>query len=331
MRGQGAIAYLILLLLFLCALVAAFQIITGTAVTTNEGGIQVGNPETFARATGVARAADLAQAATAQALEYSATQEAANSLATATAAAVQMQATGTALAGNAIASATAAEQIANATATAVPWQAPQAANQAQTTMVNRWTGAATLVAGLIISFFLGLAFVAFVQTRAKIVPRGPDGQLPAVLIGRTLTDPSRQIGPAVTMPPESGVLWNLARAVRYIKTGDLLPLPESRVQLTDGGADADHLLEAARIAGAVNVASATFRPDNADAGRKAKIELVQKQGGGLFGAMASAPQTRVVITGDSAIEQIAKQLGDRLPPMLAQPDQPNPNVIEGET
>jgi hypothetical protein len=293
MKGQGAIAYLILLLLFLCALVAAFQIITGTAVTTNEGGVQIGNPEQFARATGVARSADLAREATAQALTYGATQEAANSLATATSAAVQMQATGTALAGNAIATATAQAQIANATETAVPWQAPQVANQAQTAMVNRWTGTAALGAELFVAFFMGLAFVLMVRTRARMIPRDASGQLPGVLIGRTLTDPQRQIGPAVTMPQDPGLLWNLARMVRYVRTGDVLPLPAPQVQVTDGGATADHLLEAARQAAQVATAAAVFRPGDPEA-RKEKIELILKRDGGRLLGAGRMPEVKLI-------------------------------------
>ncbi len=217
-----------------------------------------------------------------------------------------------------------------ATQTAVPYLAGRDHAAATTEVAQRWTWTAALGSGVIVAFLMGLAFVMMVRTRARVIQRGADGQLPGVLIGKTLTDPSRQIGPSVTMPQSPGLLWNVARAVRYIGTGQLLPLPESRVQLTDGNADADHLLAAAAQASQVAMAAAVFRPDNAESGRRAKIELMQKQGGGLFGAVASAPQTRVVITGDSAIEAIAKQLGDRLPPMLAQPDQPNPNVIEGE-
>jgi len=263
--------------------------------------------------------------------------------ATITAAAISARAKETAAAGEAIATATAVAWQAKATDTAwlLSIQATQTAvpNQDYINSVQNSNMAARQWAiSVVLVFFGSIAFVsagfagaAWLRTRSKIVPRGADGQLPGVLVGRTLTDPSRQIGPAVTTPPEPGVLWNVARAIRYIKTGDLLPIPESRVQLTDGGADADHYLEAARVAGAVGIASATFRPDNAESGRKQKIELV-KQGGGLLGAVASAPQTRVVIAGDSAIEQIARQLGDRLPPMLAQSEQRlEPNVIEGET
>lgn len=293
MKGQGTVTILLLLLVFLCALVAAFQIMTGTAVTTSESGVQVGNPETFARATGVARAADLAREATAQALEYRATQEAANSLATSTAAAVQMQATGTAIAGNAIATATAQAQIANATETAVPWQAPQVANQTQTAMVNRWTGTVALGAGLVVVFLLGLAFVLMVRTRARMIPRGADGQLPGVLIGGTLTDPSRQIGPAVTVPQEPGLLWNIDRVWRWVKTGDLLPVPESVVKLTDGGASADHLLEAARQAAQVATAAAIFRPGDPQA-RKEKIELLIKKDTGRLLGGSRMPEVKLI-------------------------------------
>jgi len=250
----------------------------------------------------------------------------------ATSAAVAAQATQDANQWQATATAAAWLLSIQATQTAVPNQDYINSVQNSNMAARQWAISVVLVFfGSIAFVSAGFAGAAWLRTRSKIVPRGADGQLPGVLVGRTLTDPSRAIGPAVTMPPEPDLLWTIARVVRYIKTGDLLPVPESRVRLTDGGADADHLLEAARVAGAVNIASAIFRPDNVESGRKAKIELLQKQGGGLLGAVASAPQTRVVITGDSAIEQIARQLGDKLPPMLARPAEPHDaNIVESE-
>lgn len=269
---------------------AALTLTACAAVIDNEG-FKFGNPADFAQATHIAEMSQLASEATAQAVAFEATRQTADIQSRATAGAMQMQATGTAVAGNAMATATAKAQIADATATAVAWQAPQVANTARAAMVTQWTLAVALGAGVSVAFLMALAFVLMVRTRARIIPRDASGQLPGVLIGGTLTDPQRQIGPSVTMPQGPGLLWNIARAVRYVRTGDVLPLPTTQVQVTDGGATADHLLEAARQAAQVTTAAAIFRPGDPQA-RKEKIELIVKRDGGrLLGRM---PEVKLI-------------------------------------
>jgi len=236
---------------------------------------------------------------------YRATSAAANAQSTATAAAVSIRATATSAA-----VAAQATQDANqwqATATAAAWllsiQATQTAVPNQdfiNSVQNSNMAARQWILSVIVVFFGSIAFVsagfagaAWLRTRSKIVPRDASGQLPGVLIGNTLSDMQRAIGPAVTMPQEPGLLWNLARMVRYVRTGEVLPVPESYVRLTDGGASADHYLEAARQAAQVTTAAAIFRPGDPKE-RKDKIELlVKKDGGRLLGA-GRMPEVKLV-------------------------------------
>jgi hypothetical protein len=301
MRGQGVVVVVLLLVVFLCALAAAFQVSTGTSVITDDTGIKVGNPEQFARATGVARAADLAREGTRQAMDGQATRAASSAQATATAAAVFMQATQTAIAQNA-----------QATATAIPFQAALVENRVSNETVRTNVLTVALGTGVLVAALLALAIITLVRTRARLIPRGSDGQLPGVLIGGSVLDPSRQIGPAITAPGQWSVFarWTVECLVQR----RWLPYPDPpRVELADGGADADHYLEAARVAGMVGVASAMFRPEN-ERGRRAKLDIVRTGGSLAPGLGAPVPITRIAVTGDSAIQPIAEMLGARLPP-----------------
>ena len=313
----GGLALVLIMILAACSA-------CGYGATINERGVTIGQPEVYARATGIARAADLAREGTAQAMMFEATREAAAAQAMATREALSARATATSQAAAINATVVALVQQADATATAVPYQAPLVENRTNNEMArtNALTGA--LGAGLVLAALLGLAVVAMVRTRARIIPRGADGQLPGVMIGNSVIDPARQIGPAVTAP--SGWAVFARWTVGCIAERRLLPYPDpQRLQLADGGADADHYLEAARVAGAVGVASATYRPDNAARGRKAKLEIESRRPS--LGLGAPSPMTRVVITGDSAIEQIAAQLGDRLP-QLGLPSNADGQVVD---
>jgi hypothetical protein len=309
MKGNSMAAGLTLALMFVLASCAA----CGYGASFDGEGVKFGRPQDFAAATGVARASELALEATAQALDFKATREAASAAAMATALA----------------------QRANATATAAPFQAALAQNRATNEMLRANIKTVATGIGVLVVALFALAIIAVIRKRARVIPRGQDGQLPGVLIGNSFVDPARQIGPAVTAP--SGLAVFARWMVGCMAEGRLLPYPNAqRLELADGGADADHYLEAARVAGAVGVASAMYRPDNADGRReKLKLELSQRQGNQMLGLGAPAPMTRIVVTGDSAIERIAQELGDRLPP-LALPDAPGgmpaesiPDIVEG--
>lgn len=192
----------------------------------------------------------------------------------------------------------------HATATAIPLTLGVQAATATREAVSAWAllfggalGACTLIA-------LGWACVSLVRTRAHIIPRDGSGQLPAFwdATTQTLADPSRMLGPAITLPARPDALANAARAVHYLKTGQVQPVERGRVETTDAGADADHLLAAAQASLATTATAAMFRPDNAERGRAAKIETLREGLPWLGGhGGPSAPQTRVIVTGDSAI------------------------------
>jgi len=214
--------------------------------------------------------------------------------ATATVAAIDSQARATAAAWQARATDTAWTLSVQATQTAVPYNAPRVGASAATDITKEWAVTVLgVTGGLFVAVLLGLAFVAMVRTRAAMIPRDASGQLPGVLMGNTLTDPQRQIGPAVTMPQKPDLLFQVERVVHYLKSGVVLPLPESRVTLTDAGATADHLLEAARIAGQVTTAAAVFRPGDPKE-RKEKIELLVKRDGGRLLGGSRMPEVKMI-------------------------------------
>lgn len=202
-------------------------------------------------------------------------------------------------------------QQAQATATAVPYQAQVAA----TNPVNAWSWSALGMgaAGLVISIALcALAFAALVRMRGRNIPRGKDGQLPAVWQNGTIVDPSRMVGPTATVV-RPDLVWQIARAVDYLRTGRVAPLPEPRILLADGGANAEQLLEAAKSANATAAVAALMRPGQSTAEKNARMEMVQK--GAMRGPWGEVrpPETRVIANGDDAIRIIAEHLGDRLP------------------
>lgn len=205
----------------------------------------------------------------------------------------------------------------HATATAIPFALGVTSATASRDSVGVWVVLLGGALGALVVIALGWAFVRMANTRAQSVPRDASGQLPAFWndATQTLTDPSRMIGPAITMPARPDTLANVARAVHYLQTGQVQPLERGRVETTDAGADSDHLLAAAQASLAATALAAMFRPDNAESGRAAKIEMFRKEGLPLPGGRGAltAPQTRVIVTGDSAIRAIAEQLGDRIP------------------
>ncbi|MBN1888079.1 MAG: hypothetical protein JW850_08820 [Thermoflexales bacterium] len=276
-------------------------------------------PQDYAAATATVMAAQSIATREAISISIAATTAAVQVQGTSTTAAVQAQTTSTAAAASVMQTAEAARIIIEATLTAAPYNAPRAGADAHTEIAQEWGGVLALFTGIAVASLVGLALVAGLQTRARIVRPGPTGQMPAMWDGRTLVEPNRMIGPTVTTPARPDWLIEIARAVHYLRTGKALPSQETQpALLTDGQADADHLLEAARVAGAASVAASMFRPDNAERGRQAKIELLRKGGanplGLLGGSGVGVPTTRVVVTGDSAIEALARQLGDHLPP-----------------
>jgi hypothetical protein len=253
--------------------------------------------------------------------------------ATATAAAIDAQARATTAAGQALATATAVAWQAKATDTAwtLSVQATQTAvphnagrdHAAATTEVTRSWGISVLgiFGGLAVLLLFGLAVVAWMWTRAKLAYPSRTGQMPLVLQGNTVLEPNRQLGAGVILPGKPGALWTVARTLHYLRTGEVLESPEPRLELADGNATADHYLAAAKGASQVGTAAAMFQPTQ-DLPRTAKLELLTKTVKGPMGI--SAPQTRVIATGDNAIRAIASQLGDKIPQL------PAGDVIEGE-
>jgi hypothetical protein len=296
----------------------------------------VPSPEQYAAATAtVYRAQGLATAnahyntSLEQANYARQTASAGEAYATATAVAMSAQATATAVAVSASSTAAAARvaqwgtatAVANsalATSTAVPIALGVTASTAARDKTWGWIALGGDVLLILTLFAIATAVVSWVRTRARIVPRDASGQLPALWDERTqtLADPSRMIGPAITLPHQPDALVLVARAIHYLETGQVQPLARERVETTDGGADADHLLAAARASLAATATAAMFRPDNIARGRGDKLEMIRSgvlalpMGGD---ASASTPQTRVIVAGDSAIQAIARQLGDNIP------------------
>lgn len=274
------------------------------------------SPENYAGATATLMKANSIQTSDALDVTWRETEQAhVNALngATQTAVIAQVQATATAL-----------QVQAAATATAVPFNAVIAQTTADTQNVRTWviTG---LTGGLAVaSVLLALAIAATVYTRSKMLPRARDGQAQPVLIGGTVVDTQRAIGPAVTVrnPDIVDQFWHIVHGQ---------PLPEPHVMALDAGADADHLLAAANSANAVSATSALMRPGLAPHDRSARVELTHKAGSrDPWTGQVNAPQTRVVVQGNDALQIIAQQLGDRMPKDFFPADQPAQALPEPE-
>ena len=280
----AAIAIMLLLLVLVLA---------ACAVEINGSGMRVSNPSNDAHATAIALAGYLGASSTRQANEEQATRAAESITATIQMRQAMVMGTSTAVALQEAGTATAQAQIANATATAVSHQAAVAQSVADTEIQDRWSATWARRGTVLVGVLIGLAGVAFLRSRAKIIPRGKDGQLPGVLIGNTMHDPARQIGPAATLP---GTRWNLETAVwavQCLMAQQVLPLPEHLVQLTDGGASADQLLDATKSANATAAMAALSRPDGVVKG-KDRIEMVKRAaGGGLLGG--SSREVKVTV------------------------------------
>jgi len=237
--------------------------------------------------------------------------------ATATIAAINAKAQATIASGQAQATATSLMLGIQATQTAAPFNSVAVGVTTATNATKQWAMALLgVVGGLLVLLCAGSAAAAWLRSRAMQMPRDKSGQLPGVLEDGVVTDPQRMIGPSIALPRQPDFLWQIARAVRYLRTGLVEPVPDPSFTLTDGGADADHLLAAAQSANWTTGMASMFRPDNAERGRRDKIEILKRDAGkGLLGSGfgASSPQTRVIVQGDSAIQEIARQLGQRLP------------------
>ncbi len=229
----------------------------------------------------------------------------------------ESQATATAAWAGANATVTAMAQSASATATIAPIVVGRIDNQARASNVGDWVWLGvfgTLGAAVVLLVF---AFGGMVRTRGTMLPRSRDGQMQPVLIHGTVIDPQRMIGPAATAPQAPGWMDQLARLLEWRKTGQLPAAPEPHALLSDGGADADHYLAAAESANQATATAALMRPDQADAARKQRLEIMTKNAGpGLLGGGSSI--TRVVGVGDSAVDAfaraIAHDMGDHIVP-----------------
>lgn len=267
-------------------------VLTACSVEVNGDGLRVSNPSNDAHATAIALAGYLGASSTRQANEEQATRAADSLTATVQMRQAMVMGTSTAVALQALGTATAQAQIASATETAVPHQVAVAQSVADTDVQDRWSWTWALRGAILVSVMVGLALVAFLRTRAKIIPRGKDGQLPGVLIGNTVHDPSRQIGPSATLPGTRWKLETIAWAIQCLIARDILPMPAHLVQLTDGGADSVQYLEAAKSADDVLKLSALSRPDGAIKG-KDRVEFVKKQ---VTGGLLNGPSESVKVT-----------------------------------
>jgi len=216
--------------------------------------------------------------------------------ATATAAAGQAVATSTAVAWQAKATDTAWTLSVQATQTAVPLQSPRVAASASNEIARDWIFTIALAGLWSVLILIGLAGVYFARNRAEQMPRDVSGQLPGVLRGGVVTDPQRMIGPAIALP-RTDLVWQIARVVRYFRTGNIDPLPSPQFALTDGGADADHLLAAAQSANQVSGIAAMFQPGVTHQVRQERIEIVKRGARAIGGIQVAPPQTRVMLPG----------------------------------
>lgn len=293
-KGQGAVVLiLILVVLALAAICAA----SGNAVITDQNGaVVIGKPEQFAQATAISRAADLAREATREAVSFEATVNAANGQATATAAAVSVNATSTAIA-----------QVAAATATAAPYQAAIAQNEASAKVVNLWAVTVLgVIGGGVAALSIAFAFAAWLRTRSRVAWVGANG--PVLIMGDSVIDAGKMIGPAVSVPGDDKLI-EVERLRHYLATGQIITKPLAALRLTDGGATADHYLEAARVAGHTNAIGAMFRPDNADRGREEKLDILERRQQAAPSPVLHSPLPRITVIDDPRrIEEFGRLL-----------------------
>lgn len=205
---------------------------------------------------------------------------------------------------------------AQATATAAPFNVSTAQTTVATENSQRWAITVLQWGCFLALVILLLVLAVWGWIRAHTIPRDRTGQTPLVVNGNTLQDPQRMIGPALTVYNPT-----LADHVRNFIYGT--PLPASKVTLSDGGADADHLLAAAQSANAVSATAALMRPGIASHDRSARLELTHKAASrDPWTGASSAPQTHVVVQGNDALEIIAQELGGKVPQQLFAPNLP---------
>lgn len=268
--------------------------LTGCSAECNGSGCRLSNPSNDAHATAISMAAYLAANSTRQALDEQATRVSESVTGTAQMRQAMFMGTSTAVALQAQGTATAQAQIADATATAVPHQADIANSTANSTMQTQRI--VVVAYGMIVAFvaLTGLAVVAILRRESKTIRRGADGQLPGMLIGNTVHDPMRAIGPAATLPGSRWKLETAVWAVQCLLAKQVLPLPPNLIQLTDGGASSGERLDAAQSANQAAAMSALSRPDGAIKG-KDRVELVKKQAaGGLLGVPSGEVKVTVM-------------------------------------
>ena len=268
-------------------------------------------------AIGTAAAIDNSFRATSAAsdVQGTATSSASSVQATSTANAISAQATGDSNQWQATATAAAWSLSIQATQTAVPNQAQQNAVANSNATYRQWVVSIIGISGGSLALILALfAGAAWVRMRAKIIPRGPDGQLPGFVQGGALADPQRQLG-VVQLPSVGAGDW-AAWAIASIAARQLLPPPAGQVRQLDGGATAAEYLEIARSANAAATAQAVFGGATTQRAVAERIELLRKPGlAGLLGNRGGQ-EVRVTISKptDQIRELIAGAFG--VPPAL---------------
>jgi hypothetical protein len=283
------------------------------------------SPESYASATAtILRASNIATQ-DAQANSAVATAKAGESYATATAVALSVQATSTSITWQARATETFWQVSVDATATAVPFNAPLAVTRTQTTQANQWLGVLMGLAFLVGVVMLVISINLFIRNRAAQIPRDATGQLPMVYRDGVFVDPARMIGPALVMPQNPGLLWNIRRLIVYARTGHLEALPPPHLTLTDANASPDQLLAAAQSAQLTAGIAAMFQPGISTDERMARLQVADRavrQNLPLAPTTPNIPTPRVIVQGNDAIEAIARVMGDRLPALDAPTELP---------
>lgn len=160
---------------------------------------------------------------------------------------------------------------------------------------------------------LGIASVTWVSNRAAILHRNTSGII--ARFGRNLVDTGNMIGPSLTLPRTSA--WSILKTAAVDRLG--LERPREKPQLSDGGATADHYLQAAIVRDKTNAVGAMFRPSfiSMFSGR-ASQERREQMSGQILSELSSAQLSPSDVTvmlpgGDALLPGLAKQLGHELP------------------
>jgi hypothetical protein len=106
------------------------------------------------------------------------------------------------------------------------------------------------------------------------------------------------IGSSVQLPGCPGIGWRIARWAKWLRGGEIVPMPDQGFEQTHAGASPEHLLEAARYAQLTSaVAAATRFP--------APVENRGARGGApeLMSGFTSPASFPAIIADDRAVNE----------------------------